>query len=289
MRHLLVGVTAVLVASLASAQFYGYKDQPIPGSSRVATDAAAAEVRVEQRLNQSIPLNLTFKDEYGKEILLADVFNKRPVVLLPIFYECPGICTDELNNLLKTLRGFRKDNVGETFDVIAVSIDESEDSTLAAAKKQTYVDVYDRAGTDQGWHFLTGDKENIKKLTDSLGFLFRRDPEGNIIHPACVVILTPTGRISRYFVTTEYPQRIFLDAIKDAGREKVGVRDERPFYLACINIDPLTGQRSLNIMNTLKVLGVLTMLGLFGSMIVMTVSARRAKGIDPEEPATSGE
>ena len=270
-----LALIATLICGLASAQFYGYKDAPVPGKSRVATDATSADVRVDQRLNQPLPLNLKFQDEDGKTILLADLFGERPIILLPIFYECPGICTDELNNLVKTVRGFKKDNVGDTFDIICFSIDSSETYDLAAAKKETYVDVYDRKGTDDGWHFLVGDKTNVDALCKAIGFQYRRDDQGNIVHPAAAIVVTPNGKISRYFVTTEYPARVMLDAIRAADREKVGIRDERPFFLACINIDPLTGQRSLNVMNTLKVAAVATILILSGSIIVMALKSKR--------------
>lgn len=275
----------ILVAAFASAQFYGYKDAPVPGKSRVATDATSADVRVDQRLNQPLPLNLNFKDEDGKSILLADLFGERPVILLPIFYECPGICTDELNNLVKTVRGFKKDNVGETFDIIAFSIDHTESPDLAAAKKETYVDIYDRKGTDDGWHFLTGDEKNVEALCKAIGFQYRRDDQGNIVHPAAAIVVTPNGKISRYFVTTEYPARVMLDSLRAAAREKVGVRDERPFFLACINIDPLTGQRSLNVLNTLKVAGIATILILTGSIIVMTRKSKKQASAGGDESA----
>lgn len=271
-----LGLTMLVAASaLASAQFYGYKDRPVPGSARVATDASSAEVRVDQRLNQPIPLNLQFTDEDGKKVLLADVINKRPVILLPIFYECPGICTDELNNLVKTVRAFKKDNVGDLFDIVCFSIDPTETYKLAASKKETYVDVYDRKGTDDGWHFLVGDDQNVNTLCRTIGFQFRRDKQGNIVHPAAAIVVTPAGKISQYFLSTEYSPRLMLNALKAAKAEAVGARDERPFYLACINVDPLTGQRSLNIVNTLKVSGLLTVLVLGGSMIAMNRKVKK--------------
>ncbi len=273
LRLIIIGAA---LATLASAQFYGYKDQPVPGQSRVATTSANAGVRIEQKLGDFIPLDAAFTDHKGKAVQLRDYFGKRPVMLLMLFYSCPGVCTDELTNIVKLARDFKRDDVGETFDVVVVSIDPSETPRIAAAKHDGSVDFYNRKGTDAGWHFLVGDKVNIDKLADAVGFKYSRDPlSKNLVHPAGMTVLSATGRISRYFITTEYPTQVVINAIREASKEKVGVKDDRPFYLACIHIDPLTGQRSLNVINALKVTGLLTCCILFGSIAVMTLRARK--------------
>ncbi len=257
----------------------------------MATDASSAGVRVDQKLNDYIDLNLPFVDAKGNNVKLEQYFHKRPVVMLLLFYECAGVCTDELNNLLASVKGFKRDNVGDTFDVLLVSIDPREGPQLAAAKKQTYVDLYEggakvsgRKNTDKGWHFLTGKEENIEKLANEVGFVYTRDPKtGNITHPAALMILTPSGRLSRYFITTEYPQQILLSAIRDAKEEKIGVKDDRPFFLACINIDPLTGQRSLNVLNAVRTLGILTLIGLAGAVVVWNIKAKKAAASHGED------
>jgi protein SCO1/2 len=274
----------VLVAGLASAQFYGYKETPQIGQSRVATDATNAGTRVDQKLNDFVSLDTPFTDDKGKAITLRDVVKDKPVVLLPIFYQCPGVCTNELDQMLRTLQGFKKDNVGDTFDVVVVSIDHTETAELAAKKKELYVDFYEntaekvkgRTNTKDGWHFLVGSEQSVQKLTDEIGFRFYRDKRtGNIVHPAALVVLTPHGKISRYFLTTEYPQRVLLDSLRAAALENVGVRDDRPFYLACVHVDPLTGQRSLDILNVVKTAGMVTLFVLIGSIASMTIRHRR--------------
>ena len=287
------------VAALSSAQFYGYKDEPMIGSSRVATDQANAGTRVDQKLNDYVSLQTPFKDDRGRDITLGDVIHDRPVILLPIFYQCPGVCTNELDELTRSLRGFKKDNVGKSFDVVVLSIDHSETPNLAAKKKEMYVEFYEkytefaghkmdevkgRQNTKDGWHFLTGTESSIKKLTDEIGFRFHRDPvNGNIVHPAALVVLTPHGKISRYFLTTEYPQQILLASVQQAGLELVGVRDDRPFYLACVHVDPLTGQRSLNILNVVKTAGLLTLAVLVFSIASMTIRSRRQAKEDVQD------
>ena len=281
----------VATAAMASAQFYGYKDTPVPGQARVATDATSAGVRVDQKLDNYVDLKTPFVDAEGNNVTLDNYFHKRPVVLLMVFYECAGVCTDELNNLVASVKGFKKDNVGDTFDVVVVSIDPREGPKVAAAKKQTYVDIYEgdskvpgRVGTGKGWHFLTGTDDNIHKLADQVGFVYNRDTKtGNITHPASLMVLTPTGRLSRYFVTTEYPQQVLLSSIRAAKEEKIGVKDDRPFFLACVNIDPMTGQRSLNVLNTVRTFGVLTVLAMVTAMVVWSRKTKKTEEAEGDD------
>lgn len=281
-------LTAVVLAGAASAQFYGdYKDQRPPGQTRVATKNAGIDVRVDQKLNGFVPLETTFVDEEGKTVELKKYFNGRPVVMLPIFYKCAGICETEIYSLAESLKGFKKEFVGRDFDVVVFSIDPREGPEQAAIKKDTVVASYMGPNTDksrrvmaeQGWHFLVGSKESIDKTCGALGFRFSYDSgNGGIVHPAGLMVLTSGGKISQYFVTTEYPQRLLLDSIRAAGKDQVGALDERPFFLACVQIDPLTGQKSMNILNTLKTLGVATILVLAVSIVFWNRRHRAENG-----------
>ncbi|MCW5937350.1 MAG: SCO family protein [Fimbriimonadaceae bacterium] len=291
-RRALAVMALVGLAGLASPQFYGYKDPPVPGQSRVAAQSKTADVRVDQKLESFVPLDAEFRDELGMKVKLGDYFVDKPVLLLPVFYKCPGICEAELMNLVESLKGFNKDFVGKDFLVVTVGIDPSETPELASQKKDTLVALYqgnrtkreERLMTERGWHFLTGDMTQIRKVTDAIGFRFTYDASnGNITHPAALVVLTPQGKISRYFLDVQYPQRLLLNSIKDAGKGQVGTREEQPFFLSCIQVDPLTGQRSLNILNTLKTLGVVTILGMVVAMAVWNRQAKRR----PEERTDS--
>jgi len=233
-------------------------------------------VRLEQRIGDYVPLDAQFTDEHSRNIQLRDVFGKRPVLLLLVFFKCPGVCTDEITNLVKVARDFKKDNVGSTFDVVCLSIEPKETPDLALAKRDLAADFYNRKGTDAGWHFLVGDKQNIDKVANAVGFKYTRDPlSKNIVHPAGLMVLSPSGRLTRYFVTTEYPPRVVLDSIRDAAKEKLGVKDDRPFYLACINIDPMTGQQSLNILNVVRLGGIFTVLTLAISIFMMSRGVKK--------------
>ena len=272
-------LSVLLISGLAlatNAQFYGYQESKIVNEGRIATRNPGIEVRVDQNLNGFVPLDSQFQNEAGKTVALGDYFKDKPVVLLPIFYKCPGICETELYNMIDSLKGFKKDFAGREYEVVVFSIDPREKPDLALAKKDTVISAYMSGSVDRskrllaekGIHLLTGDKKTIDQVCNSVGFKFTYDNKGNIVHPACLIVLTAGGKISRYFVTTEYPQRILLDSIRDASQNLIGVKDERPFYLACIQIDPLTGQRSMNILNTLKTMGVITIFCLLVSILV---------------------
>ena len=240
--------------------------------------ANPSQIRIDQRLNTVITPGINLTNSAGKTETSAEIFKDRPTVLLLIFYECTGVCSVELRNLQKTLKGIKKENAGDLYNLVVVSIDPTENSTIAEMRRQEFIKAYGRTGTDAGFKFYTGTAANVDKLADEVGFRFYRDPaNGQITHPAGIMVVSPHRRVCRYFLDQEFQARPLLDAIKDARLDKVGSRDDRPFFLACVNVDPLTGQRSLNIMNVVKTGGILTVLGLIVSIIRMNNSSKRAE------------
>jgi protein SCO1/2 len=262
----------VLCAVIAHAQFYPPKNQIKPASGQRALKASQSEIGVDQKLNDYIPMDIEFRDENGKPVKLRSLFRGRPVILMPVFYECAGICNLELTNMADALHGFKNDSVGKEFDVLTFSIKPSEGPEQAAARKLVILDLYNRRGAEDNWHFLTGDLKTIRKLTDSVGFRFVYDDEtGAVQHPAAAIVLTPEGQVSKYFLDTEYPQQLLLDSIKEAARGRVGVKVEDDSIWNCINVDPLTGQRTLNIMKAVNLAALFTLVVLAVSVAYMTV------------------
>jgi protein SCO1 len=277
MRGVLLAM-GLVAASLASAQFYGkYQEVPKLNSGRVASSGGAAGVRVMQKLNERVPLDVPFMNERGEKTTLGQTLRGKPAVFLPVFFNCTGICTVELNKLMESLNGMKRstDWVGTRFDVIVFSIDPREDWKLAKQKEGAYLELYRPKGYEklppkavEGFTFLTGSIENIRKVTDAIGFEYRIDRKtGDIVHPAALLVLTPQGMISRYFLSDTYPTRLLLDSIKDAGQEVIGDRDDAPFFLSCISLDPHTGEVTVNVMNTVKTGGVVTVIALIGALI----------------------
>ena len=165
-------------------------------------------VGIDQKLNTQVPLDLVFRDETGRSLPLSTYFQKgQPVLLAPVYYRCPMLCTEILNGVASSLKAVSF-NPGRDFEVVAFSFDPKDTPALAAAKKQTYMRRYGRAGTDNGWHFLTGDAANIKKLMDAVGFHYKYDPATDqYAHASGIMLLTPDGRLSKYFYGVQLRRR----------------------------------------------------------------------------------
>lgn len=280
LRSLIFALTAC-IAGVASAQLYGPPKGAIPGESRVPANMNNAGVRVDQKLNDFIPMDIKFTTEKGEEVQIGSLFSERPVLMLMVFYECTGVCSQELNGLVDVVNRFRKeeDKAGELFDVVVVSIDPSETPKMAAGKKESYLSLYEKSGTEGAWHFLTGKQENIAKLADAVGFKYKIEetagstpekPKYQITHPAGLMVLTPEGQISKYFLSSEYDQYPLLESLRAARLNKIGDRDDRPFFMACVNVDPMTGKMSMNVLNSVKTAGVVTMLILAFAIFTMS-------------------
>lgn len=262
---------AMMTAGISSAQFYGnYDELPEIGSRRLSVNSTNSQIRIDQKLNTVIPDDITFTESTGKQVTTGELFSDKPTILLMVFFECAGVCTTELNSLTDAVKGINKEDVGDMYNIVVVSIDHSEKADLAALKKQTYTGIYDRRGTDDGWRFVVGDEKNINALAKAVGFMFYRDPaNGQITHPAGLMVVSPQRRLTRYFLDAKFDSMPLLLALEDAKVDKVGERDSVSSWINCINVDPLTGKRSLNIMKALRLGGILTLAGLLVSVVMM--------------------
>ena len=230
---------------------------------------------IDQKLNNQIPLDLVFHDETGKEVQLKNYLGQKPAVLALVYYRCPMLCTMTLNGMSAAFKPLKLE-MGRDFDVITVSFDPRESPELAAAKKRTYVKEYGRAGAENGWHFLTGDEKSIQSLAESCGFNFFYDPKTDQFgHASAIMLLTPDGRISRYFQGIEYSSNDLRLGLIEAGGGKIGSRTDQ-LLLFCYQYDPSTGRYGLAIMRAVRIGGVLTLLAL-GSFIFFAVKRERRK------------
>jgi len=215
------------------------------------------DVVLEQRLNQKIPLDIPYLDEGGREVTLAKYFHGKPVALMLPFYQCAGICTAELNGLVKALKVLTL-KPGPDFEIVVASINPREKPTLAAMKKQTYLAELGRPEAGDGWHFLTGPEKSIKRLTGAVGYHYVYDAETDqFIHPPGLIILTPEGRISRVFGGVEYDAQTLRLALIEASRGRIGTKTEQ-VLLACYQFDPSRGRYSLAVGRLLQIGGGLT-------------------------------
>jgi len=219
------------------------------------------EVGIDQKIGAQIPLDAEFNDETGRKVRLGELISKRPVILAPVYYECPMLCTMVLNGTLRSLRALKL-NAGTDFDVIALSFDPEETPKLAAKKKEEYVERYKRPGAATGWHFLTGSVADIKKVTDAIGFRFKKDPSSRQwAHASSIMVVTPGGKLAQYFYGVEYSARDLRLALVDAAGGKVGTFADQ-VLLYCFHYDPATGKYSLTVLNIMRAGGVATVLGL---------------------------
>jgi protein SCO1/2 len=217
------------------------------------------QVGVDQKLNTSIPLGLTFRDEHGKTVALGQYFNGKPVILTLVYYNCPMLCTQVLNGLDRSLEQIPM-SIGKDFSVVTVSIDPTDQPTLAEAKQAVYLGMYNRPGAAQGWNFLTGQESQIKQLAAAVGFRYAYDPDSKqYAHASVIMLLTPDGKLSRYFYGVTYPARDMRLGLVDASSGKIGSPVDE-VLLFCYHYDPHTGKYGLLISHVVQLGGLATIL-----------------------------
>ena len=226
------------------------------------------QVSIAQRLNEPIPPDIIFRDEDGKAVHLGDYFGKKPIVLSLVYFDCPALCTEVLNGELRTMKAISLD-LGKDFDAITVSFEPKDTPALAKAKRDVYAGQYGRPGAARNWHFLTGEQASIDALTRAAGFHYEYDSASRqYAHAAAILVLTPHGRIARYFYGVTYPARDFRLGLVEASEGKIGTPTDHAL-LYCYQYDPMTGKYGLIVMNVVRAAGLLTMLVLGIFMVVM--------------------
>jgi protein SCO1/2 len=225
-------------------------------SLKPALPRALEGVGIDQKLDQQIPLDLVFRDEYGRDVPLSTFFHpEKPVILALVYYRCPMLCTQILTGLESSLKAVSF-NPGQEFEVVSVSFDPKDTPGIAAAKKQMYLRRYGRPNTADGWHFLTGDESDIKALTDAVGFHYKYDPKTDqFAHASGIMILTPEGHLSRYFYGVEYAPRDVRLGLVEASQNKIGNPVDQ-ILLFCYHYDPATGKYGAIAMNLVRFAGV---------------------------------
>jgi protein SCO1 len=260
MRMLLSGL-AILAVTCALAQ----PGQPAPAlpslsmqdtNLKPALPGALQGVGIDQRLDQQVPLDLIFRDETGHQVPLATYFQSgKPVLLALVYYRCPMLCTQILNGVASSLKAVSL-NPGQDFEIVSVSFDPKDTPEIAFPKKQMYARRYGRPNTANGWHLLSGDEANIKALTDAVGFRYKYDAATDqYAHASGIMLLTPEGRLSRYFYGVEYAPRDIRLGLVEASKNKIGNPVDQ-ILLFCYHYDPATGKYGAVVMNLVRFAGV---------------------------------
>jgi protein SCO1 len=252
---------AVLFSAAASAQMNNGVMAP-PANTR---PPRLENVGIEQRLDAQVPPDLTFRDETGSTVRLGDYFGRKPLILNLVYYNCTMLCGEALAGLSSAMRLVKFD-VGNEFEVITVSFDPRETPEMAAAKKKDYVRRYGRANAAAGWHFLTGQAESINALTKAVGFQYQYDEKTNqFAHATAIMVLTPQGRISRYFYGVDFPPKDLRMGLVEASQGKIGNAVDA-VLLYCYHYNPESGKYGAMVGNILRLAAAVTIL-LLGSLL----------------------
>lgn len=225
-------------------------------------------VGIEQKLNAQVPRDLVFHDETGRAVRLDEYIIDKPVILALTYFECPMPCTQVLNGLVSSLKAITFD-AGDQFIALTISFDPRDTPEKAAKHKESYLRNYGRAGAEQGWRFLTGSESSIKALTEAVGFRYAYDPSLNQYARASgVMILTPDGRVSRYFYSANYKPIDLRLGLIEASEGKIGTAVDQ-MLLFCYHYDPQTGKYVPVVMNILRAAAALTLLFLLSLLLLL--------------------
>jgi protein SCO1 len=243
-------------------------------AQQIATPAILSKVGITQNLNARIPPDLVFRDETGKPVRIGDFFGRKPIVLSLVYFDCPALCTEVLNGELRTMKAISLD-LGKDFDAVTVSFEPKDSPALARAKRDVYAGQYGRPDAADHWHFLTGEQQSIDALTNVVGFHYAYDSSiRQYAHAAAILVLTPDGRIDRYFYGVIYPARDLRLGLVEASEGKIGTLTDHAL-LYCYQYDPMTGKYGVVVMNVLRAAGGLTVLLLGIFMTLMFLRERR--------------
>jgi protein SCO1/2 len=224
-------------------------------------------VKLEQKLNSPLPLDLVFHDETGQAVPLRTYFGDKPVVLELVYFKCPSLCPMSMHETVMSLRRISLEP-GRDYNVVVVSFDPSDTPQVAAEKKAYYAKEFGKPGFSTGWHFLTGSQDAISKLTAAAGFGYRYDSATQqFVHAGGIMVATPEGKMSRYFYGIDYAPADLRMALVEASQHKIGSPVDY-VLLFCFHYDAAQGKYSLVILNVLKIAGAITVL-LLGGLVYL--------------------
>jgi protein SCO1 len=293
------GAIVLCLAPSLQAQISNYGPKGLPamtnamgekgGQGSTVMPGVLGKVGIAQRLNEQLPLNLTFTDDAGKQVQLSSYFGKKPAILALVYYRCPMLCSEELDGLTSALEmvSFKP---GKDFNIIVVSIDPTEGTDLAAAKKREYVKRYGYPATANGWHFLTGTQPNIDAITQAVGFKYvkLKVPGSNLTqfaHASSIQIVTPEGKLAQYYMGVEYSPKDMLLGLDEASSNKIGSPVDN-ILTYCYHYDPTTNTHSLIVARVVQLGGAVTLAMLGGFMFIML--RKDFQQNDQADPQTHG-
>jgi protein SCO1/2 len=289
--HSLAGfVTALFVcAALAAPALAQFMPVGGPGGApqSMTPDNIVRDIGVDQKLDAQVSPDLTFKDETGRTVRLGDYYGKRPLMLTLVYYKCPGLCTMTLNGVVRALNA-TKFTPGKEFDVLVVSFDPRDTPELANAKKANYAPQFKKSEAAAGWHFLTGAQADIDALCQTVGFRYRWEEKFNqYAHASAIVMLTPQGRVSRYFFGLEYSTRDIELSVVEGSANRIGTLADAAMTF-CFKWDESAGKYTFAIMRVLRLAAIATVATL-GTFLFVMFRRDRRKTPPPPPPQSQTE
>jgi protein SCO1 len=270
----LAALAALAASSPAAASSAGGMLGGAEPPAAAAPLPEALQVGFDQNLGGQVPLDLELRDEEGRDVRLGDLFGGRPVILSLAYYGCPMLCGMALQGIASSLKTLSFD-AGREFEVVTVSFDPKETPAQARDRKTQSIDLYGRPGAAQGWRFLTGSAESIRALTQAVGFRYAWDEEQKqYAHPTGIVLLTPKGRIARYFFGVEYAPKDLRLGLIEAADERIGTLADR-LLLLCYRYDPKTGRYSGLAISLIRAGGIVTLLALVAGVTTAVLREKR--------------
>jgi len=262
---------SLLLPAAASAQ---YANPPERSTASIQKPGLLSKIGIDQKIGQQLPLDLTFKDEDGRDVKLGQFFGARPVVLVLAYYDCPMLCTQVLNGMTGALKTLSFD-AGKDFEVVVVSIDPKDNFRLAANKKASYIERYGRPQTAGGWHFLTGAETSIAPLAEAIGFRYAYDANiKQYAHGAAMYVATPKGIVARYLLGIDFAPRDLRLALVEASNNQLGSVTDKVLLL-CYHYDPSVGKYGVAILNAVRV-GFIGTVGAFLTFLFISLKRERA-------------
>lgn len=272
-----LGLALLAVLCVAGAATAQVPPPPFEPLQIMGPDPVAQfkDIKIEQHLDAQVPLDLMFRDESGSQITLGEAMDGKATILALVYYRCPGLCNGMLNGVAGVVDSMKYE-IGQDYNVVAVSIDPKEGPALANDKKTTYLEKLHRDGAAAGWHFLTGDEASIERLATTVGFRYAYDPKTEMyVHAGGIMVLTPQGRLARYYYGVEYLARDVEFGLVEASQGHIGsVVDQ--LTMLCFQYDPATGKYGFYVIGAMRILAGLMVAG-FATMYAILFFKSRAK------------
>ncbi|WGL61309.1 SCO family protein [Pigmentibacter sp. JX0631] len=234
-------------------------------------------VAIKENLGKPIDLQISFTDQNNKVTTISEMLaDGKPVLLTLNYYRCSTLCSIQLINFAKSLKelGWR---IGKDFKVVTISFDPTDKPEDALKKQQEYLNL---AGQQNGnWNFYVGSQENIKALTEQIGFYYNYDPVSKeFAHAAAIFFITPGAKISSYLYGISYKSRDIKFSLMDASLDKIGSPTDQ-ILLTCFHYNPTTGKYDAFAMGMMRIAALITVFFLFIILGIFFWREKRKKAI----------